>query len=335
MEKRPWKEVIDRAVAAYRTKDYVYIYGAKHVKLTSADQIREYFQREPQYYSRYSLAEKDQIIRNSLGHWADDCSGWTGWECTGDEQYSIGQINNCSQYNTLAGGPTASIIFTTWGGQGRHIGLDVGGTGTGIGLCMHMGWESTDKAIAEGRAGILFEPISYRAWEKSGMSNVVDYFGVYSPYQPVVDLWNEIHGGPSPSPTWDGWVGEIYGKNLVPVYSTATGVMPLPSYPALALGNLFEVIGEGSNRWEVQISNKYVGWLDKQYCLRKTPIRNGVVSTDLHLRQNAGVTYKSLAIMPQGAEVQICDVKKAANNTDWYYVIYKGQYGFASSRYIK
>ena len=334
MAKRRWDDVVNRAIAAYRSKDYVYLYGAKNVRLTSEAQIRQFFKQEPNYYSRYSENEKLQIIRNSIGRIADDCSGFTGWVCTGDHQYSIGQINNCSKYNTLAGGPTASILFTTWGGTGRHIGLDVGGTGTGIGLSMHMGWESTDQAIAEGRAGIIFEPIGNRAWEKSGQSNCVDYTGVYSPYQPIVDLWFSLHPSPQPIPI-SGWVGEVYGKQLVPVYQNATGSTPLASYPALALGNLFEVTGDGGNRWQIKIANLYTGYLDKQYCLRKTPIRTGVVTTDLHLRQNAGGTYKSLAIMKQGAEVQICDVKKASNNADWYYVIYRGQYGFCSARYIK
>ena len=335
MAKRPWKEVEDRAIAAYRSNDYVYLYGAKNVRLTSEAQIRGYFQREPAYFSRYSEIEKQQIIKNSLGHMAADCSGFVGWVCTGDEQYSIGQINNCSKYNTIAGGPTASILFTTWGGTGRHIGLDMGGTGTGTGLCMHIGWESTDKAIAEGRAGIIFEPIGNRAWERSGQSNCVDYTGVYSPYAPTVDLWNEIHGGPMPTPTFDGWIGEIYGKALVAVYSTATGAMPLPDYPALALGNLFEVIDDGKNRWKVKIANMYIGYVDKAYVLRKTPFKTGQTTTDLHLRANAGAGYKSLAIMPKGKTVQICDTKKASNGADWYYVIYNGMYGFASARYIK
>ena len=131
---RYWDDVVDRAIMAYESHDYVYLYGAKNVRLTSEAQIRDYFKREPAYFSRYTEAEKAQIIRNSLGHMAADCSGFTGWVCTGDQQYSIGQINNCSKYNSLQAGPTGSIIFTTWAGQGRHIGLDVGN-----GLAMHIG----------------------------------------------------------------------------------------------------------------------------------------------------------------------------------------------------
>ena len=329
MAKRMWNEAVNNAINAFNTHDYVYLYGAKAVRLTSEAQIRDYFRREPNYYARYSSEELNQIVRNSLGHICADCSGFTGWVCTGDKQYSIGQINNCSKYSSLALGKTGSILFTTWGGTGRHIGLDVGN-----GLCMHMGYESTDANIAKGVAGIIFEPIANRAWEKSGESNCVDYTGAYSPYPPTTELWSELHPNPQPVP-FTGWVGEVYGKALVAVYQNPTGATPLASYPALALGNLFEVVGESTNRWQIKIANQYVGWIDKQYVLRKTPQRTGTVSTDLHLRQNAGTQYKSITIMPRGATVQICDTKKSTLGVDWHYVIYNGMYGFASARYIK
>lgn len=334
MAKRLWSDVVNRAIAAYKSKEYVYLYGAKNIRLTSEAQIREYFKREPNYFARYTEEEKAQIIRNSLGKIADDCSGFTGWVCTGDQQYSIGQINNCFKYNTLAAGPTASLLFTTWSGRGRHIGLDVGG-----GYAMHIGWESTDKAIREGRAGILFEPITAREWEKSGQSNAVDYTGVYSPYQPIIDLWNELHPEPHPTPVIPGWVGEAYGAQLVPVYKNPTGNVQLPEYPQLAAGNLFEVHGEEGNRWKIWIANKYYGWLDKQYCLRKVPYKTGeIYKADLWLRSNPGTTSecKQLCIMPIGSKVEICDTKPAAKTgKPWYYLIYKGQYGFASAVYIR
>lgn len=256
MAQRKWSEVVNLAIKAYRSKEYVYLYGAKNVKLTSEAQIREYFKREPAYFAKYSEEEKNQIIRNSLGKIAADCSGFVGWVCTGDQQYSIGQINNCSKYNTLQAGPTGSILFTTWGGTGRHIGLDVGN-----GLCMHIGWESTDRAIREGRAGILFEPITARAWEKSGESRVVDYKGSYSPYNPTTLLWNKINPNPEPVPM-DGWVGEAYGEALVNVYKNPTGNNLLSEHPRLAAGNLFEVHGGQDGRWKIWVDNKYYGWLD-------------------------------------------------------------------------
>lgn len=325
-----WNNVVDNAIEAFRSGKYVYFYGAKNIVLTN-DVMNYLVSVNPTYFSRYSASEMVQIRRNSLGKVGIDCSGFTGWICTGDKQYSIGQINNCSRYSSLANGKTGSIIFTTWGGHGRHIGLDVG-----CGLAMHIGWESTDRAIAEGRAGILFEPITARAWEKSGESKLVDYTGAYSPYAPTLDLWNEIHGEPSPSPAFDGYVGETYRNALVSVYSEpSVNSKLLADWPHLALGNLFEVVDEKADMLKIKIANKYIGWIEKKYCLRKTPYKTGKVGTDLHLRANAGTNFKSLTVMPKGATVQICDVKPSTLGVDWYYVFYKGMYGFASARYIK
>lgn len=323
MAKRKWNEAVDRGIEAYRSGQYVYFYGAKDVILTDAT-MTALIRAESAYFSRYTAEELEQIRRNSRNRRGIDCSAFTAL-CTGDKQWSVGQINNCSKYNSLAAGPPGSILFTTWNGRGRHIGLDAGN-----GFTLQAGWESTDKAILEGRAGIIFSRISDTAWEKSGESNFVDYTGAESPYGPTTQLIEEIFG-----PTTEVWVGEVYGKALVTVYQNPTGATPLVSYPALALGNLFEVVGDYGNRWQILIANAYIGYIDKQYCLRKTPERTGTVRTDLHLRANAGTSYKSLAIMPRGASVQICDTKPAADGRPWDYVIWNGMYGFASDRYIK
>ena len=142
----------------------------------------------------------------------------------------------------------------------------------------------------------------------------------------------DSQSGPDKTPKW---VGEAYGLKLIPVYANSTGAMALPQYPALATGNLFDVCDETDLRYYIRICGQYYGWLDKQYCLRKTPYTTGKVQTDLHLRANAGTSYKSLAIMPRGASVQICDQKPAADGRPWDYLIWNGLYGFASDRYIK
>ena len=328
MAKRMWNEAVDRGINACRSGKYVYFYGAKDIVLTK-DLMDYYWNASPSYFKRYNSEEKAQIYRNSIGRKAVDCSGFTGWVCTGDKQYSIGQINNCYKYNSLAAGPTGSLLFTSWGGTGRHIGLDIGN-----GYCLQAGYESTDKNIALGRAGIYLSPISATAWEKSGQSNVIDYTGAYSPYPPTTAFIEEYFG-PQPTPPVTGWVGEVYGKALVTVYQNPTGATPLSVYPALALGNLFEVVGESTNRWQIKIANQYTGWIDKQYVLRKTPYTTGTVQTTLNLRQNAGTNFKRICEMPKGTVVQICDTKKTTLGVDWYYCIYAGQYGFASARYIK
>lgn len=131
------------------------------------------------------------------------------------------------------------------------------------------------------------------------------------------------------------WVGEAFGAALVDVYAEPTGTAKLSSYPQLATGNLFDVCDEKDSRWYIRIAGQYYGWLDKAYCLRKTPQRTATVKTDLWLRQNAGPGFKGLTVMPAGTTVQICDQKTGTNGKPWDYLIFSGQYGFASDRYIK
>ena len=138
--------------------------------------------------------------------------------------------------------------------------------------------------------------------------------------------------GPDKTPKW---VGEAFGAKLIDVYAESTGTAKMKEYPQLAVGNLFDVCDERYDRWYIRIGGQYYGWIDKAYCLRKIPQRTVTVSTDLHLRANAGVGFKSLAIMPRNASVQLCDVKPASDGKPWNYVIYNGMYGFASARYFK
>lgn len=148
----------------------------------------------------------------------------------------------------------------------------------------------------------------------------------------VVEADEIPSGEPDKTPKW---VGEAYGLKLVNVYANPTGTEPLKSYPQLAAGNLFDVCDERNGRWYIRIAGAYYGWIDKQFCLRKSPVKVVTVQTDLHLRANAGSGYKSLAIMPKGTQLQFCDQKPAADGKPWDYVIYNGQYGFCSDRYVK
>lgn len=176
---RRWDEAVKTALTAHYQSIYydhfVYLYGAKGITLREESQIRELFKMEPQYFSRYSDAEKYEIIKNSIGKIAYDCSGFVGWLCTGDMRYSTAQFENShdkTQDTRL--GPAGSILYTTYGGTGRHIGLDVG-----QGFCCDMAYESTDKNIREHKAGVRFYPIraGICPWEWSAQSNVLDYTG--------------------------------------------------------------------------------------------------------------------------------------------------------------
>lgn len=140
---------------------------------------------------------------------------------------------------------------------------------------------------------------------------------------------------PSEADKTPKWVGAAYGEKTVPVYANSTGTALLPQWSALAAGNLFDVCDEKNGRYYIRIAGTYYGWLPTQYCISKSVRSYGTVQTDLHLRANAGTGYKSLAIMPKGSAVAICDQKPAADLRPWDYVIYNGMYGYCSAKYVK
>lgn len=163
---------IKNGLNAYRHRDeYAYFYGAKSQVLTDAV-MDALIAAEPNYFKKYSAEQLAQIKRNSRGKIGIDCSGFTGWICTGDRQYSTGQINNCKLITTPALGVAGSLLYTTFGGRGRHIGLDIG-----YGYCLDTGYESTDAIVASNNHSIRLTRIAETAWEKSGQSNLLDYTG--------------------------------------------------------------------------------------------------------------------------------------------------------------
>lgn len=131
------------------------------------------------------------------------------------------------------------------------------------------------------------------------------------------------------------WVGECYGAALVPVYADPEENDHRCSWPTLGTGNLFGVIGEDGAFYKIRIAEKHVGYILKQYVLRKTPLKTMKVIGDVYVRTNPGANFRSIGVLHAGEEVVVCDIKKAANGADWYYVRYNDGYGFSSSKFIK
>ena len=130
-------------------------------------------------------------------------------------------------------------------------------------------------------------------------------------------------------------VAEVYGKAVVTVYSMPDeSAKVLKAWPELGVGNLVDICDEYEDWYYIRIAGKHFGWLQKMYLLKKTSVRKGKISSDVHLRTNPGATFKSMAVMPKNASVDICDEKPAPNGATWYYVIYRGIYGFCSARYV-
>ena len=131
------------------------------------------------------------------------------------------------------------------------------------------------------------------------------------------------------------WVGECYGAQFVPVYADPEENDHRCSWPTLGTGNLFGVIGEDGAFYKIRIAEKHVGYILKQYVLRKTPLKTMKVIGDVYVRTNPGASFRSIGVLHTGEEVVVCDTKKAANGADWYYIRFGDGYGFSSSKFIK
>ena len=131
------------------------------------------------------------------------------------------------------------------------------------------------------------------------------------------------------------WVGECYGAQFVPVYADPEENDHRCSWPTLGTGNLFGVIGEDGAFYKIRIAEKHVGYILKQYVLRKTPLKTMKVIGDVYVRTNPGVNFRQIGVLHTGEEVVVCDTKKAANGADWYYIRFGDGYGFSSSKFIK
>lgn len=163
MAKRTWDRAIKNGLLAYVNREnYAYFYGAKGEVLT--DEVMDRLWKEyPSYFSQYTLSEKKRIYNYSRGKIGYDCSGFTGYVCTGDKSYSTAQMENCNYVTTPPLGVAGSILYSTFNNTGRHCGIDIG-----YGYFLHMPKEMS--TIELGR-------IADFNWEVSGESKFIDYTG--------------------------------------------------------------------------------------------------------------------------------------------------------------
>lgn len=319
---RTWKEATRNALRLYVTqKDkYVYFYGAKGQVMTEKT-MDALIDVSPAYFAKYSATEIEQIKRNSLGKIGYDCSGFTGWGCTGDKTYSTGQFGHAS-YKTenLASGVAGSLLYTTYGGRGRHIGIDVGG-----GYFMDMAYESTDKNIAEGKAGIRLCKISDNVvpWEWSFQSAVVDYTGSSADATMF-----------SKTPKW---VAEV-ASNYIDVFTLPNGKSLLKDYPHLAKTNLVDVcdtmtIGAEDDWSYIRIARKYFGFVRSEHLKlpeeAKKDFLVGEIVNFVGTKQytSSYVTGKEVEAKPCIAAI----TKVAKENPHPYHVVGSGVHGWADA----
>lgn len=155
-------QVIQNGLEILRNaKYYCYFYGAKGQVMTDAN-MDALINAEPAYFARYSPTKLLEIKNYSRGKIGLDCSGFIN-ACTGQENYSTGYYTDTLNKTTPRLGTEGNVLYTTHGGKGRHIGLDIG-----YGYCL-----SFERELESCHLGL----IKLMDWEDSGQLRGIDYTG--------------------------------------------------------------------------------------------------------------------------------------------------------------
>ena len=165
--------------------------------------------------------------------------------------------------------------------------------------------------------------------------------------------------------TYNKWVGAAT-KDGTDVFANPTGTSKLSTYPKLNKGNLVDVIGVSGTRYQVKIAEKFVGYVEKSNIKdpnavvtkpttstskpASNPVKNGynksekwkgviTAQSGLKVRRSPGTsstdTECSFSPLKYNTEVSVCDSTKGSDGNTWYYICYKGKYGFSSAKYIR
>lgn len=165
-----------------------------------------------------------------------------------------------------------------------------------------------------------------------------------------------------PSTTaYNKWVGAAT-KDGTDVFANPTGTSKLSTYPKLNKGNLVDVIGVSGTRYQVKIADKFVGYVEKSNIkdpnavvtkpsastskpakkgYNKSEKWKGVITakSGLKVRKSPGTSNADLECsfspLKYNIPVSVCDSTTGSDGNKWYYICYKGKYGFSSAKYIK
>ena len=153
--------------------------------------------------------------------------------------------------------------------------------------------------------------------------------------------------------TYNKWVGAAT-KDGTDVFANPTGTSKLSTYPKLNKSNLVDVIGVSGTRYQVKITDKFVGYVEKSNIKdpnavvtkpsastskTKYPFVGEVTASELNVRTGAGTNYGKLSsypILKRGNLVDVLKAKKDTSGNKWYQVRIAGKYtGYVSAKYIK
>ena len=155
-----WADVISNAIRIFlKRENYAYFYGAKGQILTPELMV-ELIACEPAYWAKYSPAEIEKIKAWSIYKVGVDCSGFVNL-CVKQTNWSTGYWNDCVNKTTPVLGTWGNLLYTTHGGKGRHVAIDVG-----AGRFLH-----APKEMHSIELGV----IKNYDWEGSGQIKGIDY----------------------------------------------------------------------------------------------------------------------------------------------------------------
>lgn len=151
----------------------------------------------------------------------------------------------------------------------------------------------------------------------------------------------------SSNASYTAWVGSCTTDGA-DVFSGATGVSKLATYPKLNAGNLVDIIGESGTRYQVRIAAKYVGYVEKSNIknpnapaattTKKYPFVGKVTASKLNVRKKAGTDNPLLPEYPLLSKnnlVDVLGVVKDSAGTRWYKIRIAAKYtGYVSAKYI-
>lgn len=184
-------------------------------------------------------------------------------------------------------------------------------------------------------------------------------------YSIVKSIMNSSSTSKPSTSTYKKWVGAAI-KDGTDVFANPTGTSKLSTYPKLNKGNLVDVIGVSGTRYQVKIADKFVGYVEKtnikdpNAVITKPatstnkpvskPVKKGynksekwkgiiIAQSGLKVRRSPGTsntdTECSFSPLRYNTEVSVCDSTKGSDGNTWYYICYKGKYGFSSAEYIR
>lgn len=154
-------DLISRAADLFSARDdFAYMYGAKGQVLTDST-IRALMAAEPVYYSKYTDEQLRKIYNFSIGRIGIDCSGFINL-LTGQTNWSTGYFLESLNKTDPIRGTWGNLLYTTFGGTGRHVGIDIG-----EGRFLH-----APKEMHSIEMGMIAD----YPWEYSGQIKGVSYF---------------------------------------------------------------------------------------------------------------------------------------------------------------